>query len=60
MKTDLKSKDTNESLKHINHSGIFVMSGNVVLNEEEGNSTIEHKLDLLQYLDSFHVSTNSS
>lgn len=39
MKTDLKSKDTNESLKHINHSGIFVMSGNVVLNEEEGNST---------------------
>lgn len=39
MKTDLKSKDTNESLKHTNHSGIFVMSGNVVLNEEEGTST---------------------
>lgn len=31
------------------------MSGNVVINEEEGNSTIQHKLDLLQYLDLFFM-----
>lgn len=39
MKTELKSKDTNGSLRHISYSGIFGMSGNVIVNSEEENST---------------------
>lgn len=40
MKTELKSKDTNGSLKHTSHSEVFVTLNNVILSELERNNII--------------------
>lgn len=53
---------TNEPLKGINHTGVFVMSEIVILNEvEETALTIKQKLKLNKFkiFKFFHVSSNS-